>query len=110
MKLQADPTVIFALKQKYQNFDLMIKRVLLKDLKVDSPYNTYKNKGLPPGPITMPDLHVLEAVLNAEQHPYLYFVVNPQKAGFHLFASTLREHNRNKKKYTQWLNQRRVFR
>ena len=110
MKLQADPTVIFALKQKYQNFDLMIKRVLLKDLKVDSPYNTYKYKGLPPGPITMPDLHVLEAVLNAEQHPYLYFVVNPQKAGFHLFASTLREHNRNKKKYTQWLNQRRVFR
>lgn len=110
MKLQADPTVIYALKKKRQDFELVIKRVLLKDLKVDSPYNTYKYYGLPPGPITMPDIRVIDAVLNAEQHKYLYFVVNPSKPGFHLFASTLREHNRNRFKYTQWLNRRKVFR
>lgn len=110
MKLQADPTVVFALKKERQDFDLVIKRVLLKDLKVESPYNTYKYYGLPPGPITMPDLQVIDAVLNAEQHSYLYFVVNPKKPGYHLFARTLQEHNKNRIKYTQWLNKNRVFR
>ena len=110
MKLQADPTVIFALKKKSNNFNLVIKRVLLKDLNVKSPYNTYTNYGLPPGPITMPDLNVIDAVLNAEKHNYLYFVVNPEKPGYHRFAKSLREHNSNRKKYTQWLNRKRVYR
>ena len=110
MKLQADPTVIFALKKKTNNFNLAIKRVLLKDLNVKSAYNTYKNYGLPPGPIAMADLNVIDAVLNAEKHNYLYFVGNPEKSGYHSFAKSLREHNNNRKKYTQWLNQNRVYR
>ena len=97
-------------KKKSNNFNLVIKRVLLKDLNVKSPYNTYTNYGLPPGPITMPDLNVIDAVLNAEKHNYLYFVVNPEKPGYHRFAKSLREHNSNRKKYTQWLNRKRVYR
>ena len=110
MKLQADPTVIYALKLKYQNFDTLIKRVLYKDLKIKSPFNTYLHKGIPPGPITMPQLSVIEAVLNYERHNFLYFVANPKKPGYHLFATNGRDHNRNKKVYTDWLNRNRVYR
>jgi len=110
MKLQADPTVIYAMKKVTGDFQQVIKRVLYKDLKLNSPYNTYKVKGLPPGPITMPDLRTLEAVLHPEQHDYLYFVAAPEKIGYHLFASTLAEHNRNKKKYTRWLNNQKIYR
>ena len=110
MKLQADPTVIYALKLKYQNFDTLIKRVLYKDLKIKSPFNTYLHKGIPPGPITMPELSVIEAVLNYERHNFLYFVANPKKPGYHLFATNGRDHNRNKKVYTDWLNRNRVYR
>ena len=110
MKLQADPTVIYALKLKNNNFDTLIKRVLYKDLKIESSYNTYQNKGLPPGPITMPDISSIEAVLNPEQHRYLYFVANPNHPGYHLFAKNGGEHNRNKKIYTDWLNRNQVYR
>ena len=110
MKLQADPTVIYAMKLKYQNFDTVIKRVLFKDLKIKSPYNTYKYRGLPPGPITMPDISSIEAVLNPEQHRYLYFVANPNNPGYHLFAKNSWEHNNNKKIYTNWLNKNRIYR
>jgi UPF0755 protein len=110
MKLQADPTVIYAMKLQHQNFDMVIKRVLYKDLKIKSPYNTYLYRGVPPGPITMPDISSIMAVLNAEQHPYLYFVANPNKTGYHLFAKNGREHNKNKKIYTNWLDRNRVYR
>ena len=110
MKLQADPTVIFALKRASNNFDLLIKRVLYKDLRLNSPYNTYIVKGLPPGPITMPDLSAIESVLNPEQHNYLYFVVSPSKPGFHLFAKDLNEHNRNRKEYIRWINKQKIYR
>ena len=73
MKLQADPTVIFAMKKTSGDFDQVIKRVLYKDLRLKSPYNTYRVKGLPPGPITMPDLSAIEAVLNPEKHSFLYY-------------------------------------
>ena len=86
MMLQADPTVIYAMKLKLRNFDTIIKRVLYKDLTINSPYNTYRYKGLPPGPISMPDISSINAVLNAEQHRYLYFVANPKNPGYHLFA------------------------
>ena len=89
---------------------LSIKRVLYKDLKLNSPYNTYKAKGLPPGPISMPDLSAIEAVLNPEQHDYLYFVASPSKPGYHLFAKTLSQHNRNKKEYVNWINKQRIYR
>ena len=110
MKLQADPTVIYALKMKYQNFDTVIKRVLYEDLEIKSPFNTYRNRGLPPGPITMPDISSIEAVLNYEKHKYLYFVVNPNKPGYHLFATNGLAHARNKKIYTDWLNRNRIYR
>ena len=110
MKLQADPTVIFAIKKASGNFDQQIKRVLYKDLRLKSPYNTYKIKGLPPGPIAMPDLSAIEAVLNPEKHSYLYFVASPEKPGYHLFAKTLVQHNINKKAYVRWINKQKIFR
>ena len=110
MKLQADPTIIYAMKLKLKNFDTIIKRVLYRDLKIKSPYNTYRFRGLPPGPITMPDISSILAVLNAQQHDYLYFVANPNNPGYHLFAKNGREHNKNKKIYTDWLNRNRVYR
>ena len=110
MKLQADPTIIYALKLKYENFDTVIKRVLHNDLKIKSLYNTYMKRGLPPGPITMPDLSTIEAVLNYERHDFLYFVANPNQPGYHLFATNVRSHNRNKKLYTDWLNSNRIYR
>lgn len=110
MKLQADPTVIFGLKNASGEFDRVIKRVLYKDLRLKSPYNTYRYRGLPPGPIVMPDLSAIDAVLNAEQHAYLYFVASPEKPGYHLFAKDLAAHNRNKKVYTNWLNKQKIYR
>ena len=110
MKLQADPTVIYAIKRETGNYDTIIKRVLYRDLELDSPYNTYKYAGIPPGPITMPDISSIQAVLNAEEHKYLYFVANVQDFGYHVFAETLVQHNRNKVQYVRWLNQQNVNR
>lgn len=110
MLLQADPTVIYAIKKETGNYDTIIKRVLYKDLEMDSPYNTYKYAGIPPGPITMPDISSLDAVLNAEDHNYLYFVVDVSNFGYHKFASSLQQHNRNKVQYVEWLNQQKIRR
>ena len=110
MKLQADPTVIFAMKKTSGDFNMIINRVLYKDLSTDSPYNTYKTKGLIPGPITMPDLSTIEAVLNPEKHSFLFFVADPSKPGYHMFAENLSEHNRNKKIYVNWINKKKIYR
>lgn len=110
MLLQADPTVIYALKKKANDYDLVIKRVLYKDLEVDSPYNTYKYAGLPPGPIAMPDISAIDAVLNPEKHDYLYFVADVENFGYHKFAKTLAQHNRNKVQYVQWINSKKINR
>ncbi len=110
MRLQADPTIIYVLKRKANNFDLDIRRVLYADLKIKSPYNTYRNRGIPPGPITMPDVSAIEAVLFPEKHRYLYFVADPDRTGYHLFATSLAEHNKNKKRYTSWLRQKNIYR
>src|SRR5690606_18433753 len=83
MLLQADPTVIYAIKKHTGRYDTIIKRVLYKDLELDSPYNTYKYTGIPPGPITMPDISSIDAVLNAEEHEYYYFVANTEDFGYH---------------------------
>lgn len=101
--LQADPTIIFALKQKYGQ-DTIFNRVLNEDLRIDSPYNTYRNLGLPPGPIAMPDISSLESVLNAQNHTYYYMCASIDEIGLHEFARTLREHNRNARKYQKWIN------
>jgi UPF0755 protein len=110
MLLQADPTVIFAIKKESGNFDTVIKRVLYRDLELDSPYNTYKYKGIPPGPITMPDVSAIEAVLSAEKHKYYYFVADVQNFGYHIFAENLKQHNRNKAQYIRWINEQNVNR
>lgn len=103
MPLQADPTVIYALKLRDNNFDQVIKRVFYNDLVMRSPYNTYMNKGLPPGPIAMPDITALEAVLNPEKNDYIYFCASVERFGYHEFAATLAEHNVNAKKYSDWI-------
>ncbi len=103
MLLQADPTVIYAVG------DFTIRRVLNSHLETDSPYNTYKYLGLPPGPIYMPDISSIDAVLNAESHNYLYFCVKPGNVLEHAFASTLSQHNANARRYQRWLNQNRIF-
>jgi len=104
MPLQADPTVKFAVG------DFSIRRILKKHLQVDSPYNTYRNKGLPPGPINAPSISSINAVLNYEKHQYLYFCAKPDYSGYHLFARTLAEHNRNAREYQNFLNKERIFR
>lgn len=109
-KLDADPTVIYAVKNKTQNFDTIIKRVLYKDLEIDSPYNTYKYKELPPGPIAMPDISSIDAVLNYEDHDYFYFVADVENFGYHKFAENLAQHNRNKQAYIRWINKQGVRR
>lgn len=98
MPLQADPTIRFALK------DMTIRRVLHKHLEIDSPYNTYRNPGLPPGPIAMPTIHSIDAVLNPESHDYLFFCAKPGYDGRHLFAKTLSGHLENARQYQAWLN------
>lgn len=110
MLLQADPTVIFALKKHTGNFDTIIKRVLYKDLELDSPYNTYKYAGLPPGPITMPDISAIDAILKPEKHEYYYMVSNIENFGYHKFAKTLAQHNRNKVQYIRWINSQNINR
>ena len=72
---------------------------MYKDLEIKSPYNTYLNRGIPPSLIAMPDISSIDAVLNYQKHNYLYMCVNVDKLGYHAFASTLKQHNRNAKKY-----------
>lgn len=98
--LQADPTLVFAWN------DYSIKRVLDRHKEIESPYNTYKYAGLPPGPICIPSVAAIKAVLNAEDHHYFYFCAKEDFSGYHNFAKTLAEHNRNATKYQQALNQR----
>jgi UPF0755 protein len=104
MPLQADPTVIYAIKEKSGDFDQVIKRVGGSNLFVSSPYNTYINKGLPPGPIAMPDISAIDAVLNAEKHNYIYFCADPSRPGYHTFETTYEAHLVNAKKYADWVN------
>ncbi len=103
MLLQADPTVVFASGEKG------LRRVLNKHLAIDSPYNTYMYPGLPPGPIAMPSLSSLEAVINPEDHDYLYFCAKIGYDGQHEFAKTLEAHNRNALVYRNWLNRERIY-
>lgn len=110
MLLQADPTVIFAIKKETGDFDTVIKRVLFRDLEIDSPYNTYKYGGIPPGPIAMPDISSIDAVLNPEKHDYFYFVADVSNPGYHIFGKTLAQHNRNRQQYINWINRQGINR
>ncbi|QNM86796.1 endolytic transglycosylase MltG [Polaribacter pectinis] len=109
MPLQADPTIIYCVKE-VKGQDYVVKRVLTADLKINSPYNTYLNRGLPPTLIAMPDISAIDGVLNAAKHNYYYMCVNVDKLGYHAFAKTLSQHNRNASKYHRWLNSQGVNR
>ena len=102
--LQADPTVKFAIYQQPAWDGIPVKRILNKHLEIDSPYNTYKNRGLPPAVIAMPDIAAIKSVLNAESHSYFYFSADPEKLGYHNFAKTLAQHNKNAQRYHNYLN------
>ena len=103
IKLEADPTVIFALR------DFGIRRLLNRQLAVDSPYNTYRYTGLPPGPINLPAPATIDAVLNAEKHEYLFFVVDARFNGYHTFSKTLAEHMANARLYQQALTRMKIM-
>ena len=109
MKLQADPTVVYTIKKR-DGFDTKIRRVLYKDLRIKSPFNTYVYRGLPPAPIVTPDISAIEAVLNPQKHSFIYFVADVSNPGYHLFSRTNAEHNRKKRQYTNWLKKNRIKR
>ncbi len=102
MFLQADPTVKFAVG------DFALKRILNVHLDIDSPYNTYKHVGLPPGPINFPETSAIDAVLNFERTNYYYMCAKEDFSGYHNFAATLSEHNRNAAKYRAALNKNKI--
>lgn len=102
MPLQSDPTVKFALQ------DPTRRRIYNADLQIDSPYNTYKNKGLPPGPIGFPSTMALNAVLNAANHDYIYMVAKPDYSGYHNFAKSYSQHLRYAREYRSFLNREQI--
>jgi UPF0755 protein len=103
MALQADPTLVFAVG------DFNLKRVLNVHKEIDSPYNTYKYPGLPPGPINLPEISALEAVLNYEDHDYLYFCAKEDFSGYHAFAKDYNEHMNNARRYQAALNRSKIY-
>jgi len=102
--LQADPTLIYACD------DLSITRVLDKHKEIDSPYNTYKHTGLPPGTIRTPEPTYIDAVLNATEHDFLYMCAEPGGTGKHVFERRYRDHLSNARKYQRWLNKNKIYR
>lgn len=109
--LESDPTIIYAMNKKYGK-DLEIRRVLFKYIEEtkNSPYNTYKNPGLPPSLIVMPDISAIDAVLNAKNHDYFFMCASVTKIGYHEFAKTLVQHNKNRAKYIKKKNKQGVKR
>ena len=102
MKLQADPTVKYALN------DFSIKRIMHHHLTVESPYNTYRVEGLPPGPICIPSESSVEAVLHPAEHSYIYMCASPDFSGKHCVATTYEEHMKNARNYAEALDQRNI--
>lgn len=103
MRLEADPTVKFAIG------DFTLRRILYRHLEVESPYNTYKNSGLPPGPIRIPSIQAIEGVLSPQQHDYLFMCAKEDLSGRHNFATTHAEHARNAAAYQRALNERGIY-
>ncbi|MBE49856.1 MAG: aminodeoxychorismate lyase [Flammeovirgaceae bacterium] len=103
MYLQADPTLVFA------HNDFSIKRVLNVHKKINSPYNTYKNKGLPPGPINMPEKKFIDAVLNYNKHNYYFFCAKDDFSGYHVFSKNFKEHKKNARKFQKALDKLKIF-
>lgn len=101
-RLQADPTVVFA------TGDFSLNRVYQKHTQLNSPYNTYRKSGLPPGPICMPDISTIDAVLNTKETNYMFFCATGDGSGKHVFAETYRQHIENANKYRELLNQQNI--
>jgi len=101
--LQADPTVVFA------SGDYDMKRVLTVHTKINSPYNTYLHTGLPPGPICIPSIASIDAVLSYKKHDYMFFCARDDLSGYHAFSRTLAEHNRYARAYQKALNERKII-
>ena len=108
MLLQSDPTVLYAKELREGKSE--IQRVLYADLEIDSPYNTYRNLGLPPAPISIPTATAIDAVLHAEQHNYLYMCADPERQGYHSFAKNGEQHAVNVRKWHKWLNDNKIMR
>ncbi len=102
-RLQADPTLVYALG------DFSVKRVLNEHKEIDSPFNTYKYGGIPPGPICIPSIASIDAVLNYEKHKYLYFCAKDDLSGYHNFAKNYQQHEENARKYRRALNKRKIW-
>jgi len=103
MLLQSDPTLIFA------SGDFTKKRVLNKDKEIDSPYNTYMHPGLPPGPINMPDISSIDAVLNFQKHNYIFMCAKEDFSGYHNFSTNARQHGIYARRYQQALNKKKIW-
>lgn len=103
MRLEADPTVKFAIG------DFSIRRILFRHLEIESPYNTYRNTGLPPGPIRIPSIKAIDATLSPEENNYLFMCAKDDLSGRHNFSVTHAEHARNAARYQRALNERRIY-
>lgn len=104
MRLESDPTLIHAIG------DFTIKRVLKVHKKIVSPYNTYMHKGLPPGPILLPEVSAMDAVLDPDENNYIYMCAKEDFSGFHNFASSYNQHINNARRYQRELNRRKIYR
>lgn len=107
MKLEADPTAIYAYKMQ-KGFENVIQRVKYGHLATPSEYNTYRVKGLPPAPICLPNVTAVDAVLNPENHSFIYFCADPDRPGYHSFTNSFEEHKKNAAKYRKWLESRNI--
>lgn len=106
-RMESCPTVLYAI-EKESNFTIKRNRLLYEDLQLDTPYNTYKNSGLPPGPISIPEIDAIEAVLHYEKNSYFYMSASVDRPGYNVFSKSLRQHNINAKKYQAWLNKQNI--
>ncbi|PSR04625.1 MAG: endolytic transglycosylase MltG [Bacteroidetes bacterium SW_10_40_5] len=103
-KLQADPTLKYLVEDREK-----VNRIYDKHKTIQSPYNTYQNKGLPPGPIVVPQIQAIDSVLNAKDHEYMYFSAKADLSGYHHFSKTLREHINHANEYQRALNKRNIY-
>ena len=107
MRLEADPTSIYAHKLE-TGFDKKVQRVYNKITWSHNAYNTYRNKGLPPAPICLPNVQMIDAVLNPADHDHIYFAADPDRPGYHNFASDYQEHLKNANKYREWIKKNNI--